>query len=285
MSLKVYDTYLQALKSKQSRLGIGLQNQQNAINSNLALTNEYMADQFSGARTGNASASARYAMQERALQTTQNNMNRAYTDLYGNYNKDIGQVLDEEARVQALREQQAEAERKAKEQQKTGLLRLGATVGLTALGGLAGGGLFGAAFGKSIGGIAGGLGIGSALSNIFGGALSTDAHGNPQIDINKMDLNQIGTGIGEMAYGVSNIVSEKNLKNMAMETGKIDPNKIISKFGGDPNAYAFWNAERDRLLRSGDIEAYRNFISEFYKDVPDVSGWQPDYQPIPTFGG
>ena len=268
MSTKVMETYLNSLKSKKSRLGTGMQNQQNIINSNLALTDEYMSNLYSGMRTGNASASARYAMLERSLQGTQGKMSGAYQDMFSNYNKDMGTVLDEEARVQSLIKQQEEADRKAEEQNKTGLGRLGLQV---------------AGFAASL--IPGVGAIAPALSNIFGGALSVDRHGNPEIDVNKMDLNQIGTGLGELAYGVSNIASEKKLKAFASETGMVDTNKLYAKFKDDPTGFAFWNAERDRLLRAGDLEAYKNFISEFYKDIPDVSGWQPEYQPVPTFGG
>jgi len=248
--MSVMDTYLNNLSRTLARRQASMNSQVNQITSNIAMTDEYASDRASGERLGNVSESARFAAAQQALIKKTGMTTDAFNQAYGKYNEDISKIMEEMGKAEALKKQEEEAAKKAKEASKTRFLRAGANI-----------------IGMGVGLIPGvgeiGQLIASSVSNIVGGAVSMDASGSLQLDVNKMDIDQINKGINQTAYAINNIVAQKKTHTMNELIGGMDWKRLADKYSSTESGkleFLQMQGQMKNLYVNGDLEGLKQYI-------------------------
>lgn len=234
-----YDKYLNRLR--QTKLNSGLSEEYGRQAESMTTMGRYLADKLSGQRMGNASASARAAQQQQALQqvgSTVSGMAGKKMETQANINV---QLANQIGQLEMQREQYIKQEKEKKKAKKRGLLKTIGQVGGAVIGGL---------LALPTGGMSvlAGAGLGSALGGSAGSVIDASA---------PADYAGVVQGVGDAIRSYGLYSTETKMKDMtstlANNMGKIaslPSDKIMAL-----------TPQIDLMIKTGNMEGLNSLLN------------------------
>jgi len=234
-----YDKYLNRLR--QTKLNSGLSEEYGRQAESMTTMGRYLADKLSGQRMGNASASARAAQQQQALQqvgSTVSGMAGKKMETQANINV---QLANQIGQLEMQREQYIKQEEEKKKAKKRGLLQTVGQVGGAVIGGL---------LALPTGGMSvlAGAGLGSALGGSAGSVIDASA---------PADYAGVVQGVGDAIRSYGMYSTETKMKDMtstlANNMGKIaslPSDKIMAL-----------TPQIDLMIKTGNMEGLNSLLN------------------------